>query len=882
VGLAGGGAAAAWWLGGHQGALLGGVVGAVTGSFAPSLTDWLRQRRESREALADLGELAGNSPAGLLDPRREVVGFLGRENELKNLAVWCQDGAPRGVRLVTGPGGVGKTRLSVELCTWMEVLGWHCVRPGDGGEAAALGAARQAWRGRVLIVVDYAETRPGLTGLLRAVAADDGPVRVLLLSRSAGEWWERLRSEELAVRELLAGTGAGDPLPVTVAARMSNEQVVAAAVPTFAAALGVVAPERVTVEAGDGAVRVLDLHAAALVAVLRSAEAGGSPVSVRVTDVLDELLGHEARFWQGTADRLGLTGGTGGLTVRELRHIVVAGALLGAGSREEAVALLDRVPVSRSVKVAEWLQELYPPVKGLDSGWLGALTPDRLAERLVVSELGGNAELASRYLADLNNRQALRAVTLLGRAAADNEEAAGLLKPLLPLVEQVVAGLPDDLGLLTTIKNAIPYPSVELAGADVAVTRRILALVPPGQAALHARWLTSFGISLAQTGKFTQALQAEEEAVAIRKKLAAADPDRYRPELAGSLSNLGIHFSELGRPDEALPADREAVAIYHELAAANPDRYRPELARSLSNLGVRFSELGRPGEALPVTQEAVAIYRELAAANPDRYRPELAGSLSNLGNRFSELGNSAEALPAEEEAAAIRRELAAADPDRYRPELARSLSNLGNRFSALGHPDDALPADREAVAIRTELAIAHPDRYRPDLAASLTNLGDRLSELGRPGEALPVTQEAVAIYRELAAAYPDRYRPDLAAALSNLSIQLWRLGKSAQALPTEEEAVTIRKDLAAAYPDRYRPDLARSLSNLGLYLSDLRRPGEALHVTEEAVAIQRDLAAASPDRYRPDLARSLRLLALVLERLGRAAEANTIRREMNT
>ena len=77
----------------------------------------------------------------------------------------------------------------------------------------------------------------------------------------------------------------------------------AAAVPAFAAALGVPPPGQVAVEAGPGAVRVLDLHAAALVAVLRSA--GGGPVTVRVADVLDELLGHEERFWQGSADAAG-------------------------------------------------------------------------------------------------------------------------------------------------------------------------------------------------------------------------------------------------------------------------------------------------------------------------------------------------------------------------------------------------------------------------------------------------------------------------------------------------------------------------------------------------------------------------------------------------
>ena len=44
-------------------------------------------------------------------------------------------------------------------------------------------------------------------------------------------------------------------------------------------------------------------------------------------------------------------------------------------------------------------------------------------------------------------------------------------------------------------------------------------------------------------------------------------------------------FSELGRPTEALPVTEEAVAIRRELADASPDRYRPDLAQSLGNLG---------------------------------------------------------------------------------------------------------------------------------------------------------------------------------------------------------------------------------------------------------------------------------------------------------
>ena len=69
-------------------------------------------------------------------------------------------------------------------------------------------------------------------------------------------------------------------------------------------------------------------------------------------------------------------------------------------------------------------------------------------------------------------------------------------------------------------------------------------------------------------------------------------------------------LSDGGRREEALPVTEEAVAIYRELAAAYPDRYRPDLARSLSNLGAWFSALGRPAEALPAEREVVEAYRE--------------------------------------------------------------------------------------------------------------------------------------------------------------------------------------------------------------------------------------------------------------------------------
>jgi len=74
------------------------------------------------------------------------------------------------------------------------------------------------------------------------------------------------------------------------------------------------------------------------------------------------------------------------------------------------------------------------------------------------------------------------------------------------------------------------------------------------------------------------AAAAIEEAVTIRRELAAARPDAFRPDLAMSLNNLS---ADLGRREDALAAIEEAVTIRRELAARWPDAYHHELEQSL-------------------------------------------------------------------------------------------------------------------------------------------------------------------------------------------------------------------------------------------------------------------------------------------------------------
>ncbi|MFQ3630440.1 CHAT domain-containing protein, partial [Roseiflexus sp.] len=101
--------------------------------------------------------------------------------------------------------------------------------------------------------------------------------------------------------------------------------------------------------------------------------------------------------------------------------------------------------------------------------------------------------------------------------------------------------------------------------------------------------------------------------------LAADEAGRAR-----ALRMLGVALSALGQRADALKATQEAVDIHRKLTQDNPQAFLPDLARSLTNLGDRLSALGWREEALAATQEAVEHYRHLAQTHPQAFLPDLA------------------------------------------------------------------------------------------------------------------------------------------------------------------------------------------------------------------------------------------------------------------
>ena len=186
-------------------AWLAGAVGAVSALVAAAAVDRVFHRRDDRVAAAErrdemLDVLAAAAPGdqddvlGLLRPDRSPVPFRGRGAELRRLADWCADVSGNPVLVISGPAGVGKSRLALTFALRLPeqwARGW--LHAGAGATAA--GAVR-ACRDPAMILVDDADGRADLAAFLGAVAEGYARpvIRVILLARSGQAWprrWHR-------------------------------------------------------------------------------------------------------------------------------------------------------------------------------------------------------------------------------------------------------------------------------------------------------------------------------------------------------------------------------------------------------------------------------------------------------------------------------------------------------------------------------------------------------------------------------------------------------------------------------------------------------------------------------------------------------------------
>ena len=787
--------------------------------------------------LKDTEDSQKNNPGTLLTARYQVVPFIPelRAEELTNLETWVAQNHSRTLRLFTGPGGIGKTRLFIHWTQELQKRGWTAAFVAKNEKLAPPDSASPRF-----VVVDYAETRTDeVLSLLEDTQpsfseAKTPPLYVALLARSAGDWWVKLKDSEPLAEN--ADVIALEALQLESELRQVAFQ---KAADVFAERLKVSLIETTPPLKEPHHGHILYLLMEAYLATAQKDEP--SPQSGR--KALSEVLKHERNFWL-PEELKNKKDNAYWRRLRETSRLVAALTLRGK-THASQLETLDlgvsgrKTDSESAANFREFLLSLYPHHEtSEEEEYVAGLEPDLLGETLVAQTLWGPKEHTrdrpQNYLecvfADEEVETVAQGFTVLGRielASSDDEDAQKaqkwferLLEVNLPVhaepalkaaialgEKSAYSALGDILSkaleeeeekktlfeVASLFEGMIPDETIALRALDAQVLKTQLASTEDeGE---RSRLLTNLGKILSALGQREGALKATQQAVDIRRKLAEKRPDAFLPQLALSLNNLGSQLSELGQREDALKATQQAVDIYRKLAEKRPDAFLPQLALSLNNLGSQLSDLGQREDALKATQQAVDIRRKLAEKRPDAFLPQLALSLNNLGKMLSELGQREDALKATQQAVDIYRKLAEKRPDAFLPDLALSLNNLGNRLSELGQREDALKATQEAVDIYRKLAEKRPDAFLPDLALSLNNLGKMLSDLGQREDALKATQEAVDIYRKLAEKRPDAFLPQLATSLNNLGSMLSALGQREDALKATQ---TSRRHLQKA------------------------------------------------------------------------------------
>ncbi len=335
--------------------------------------------------------------------------------------------------------------------------------------------------------------------------------------------------------------------------------------------------------------------------------------------------------------------------------------------------------------------------------------------------------------------------------------------------------------------------------------------------------------------------------------------------LAIALINRGGALPGLGRLDEALTDCAAAVETFRGLVGAGRAELADDLARALSGRGNALQALGRLEEALADHAAAAETYRGLVDAGRAEAASDLAIALNNRGLALREMGRLEEALADYAAAAETFRGMVDAGRVELADDLAMVLNNRGLALRALGRQEEALADCAAAVETFRGLVDAGRAELTSDLARALNNRGSALFVLGRLEEALVDYAAAAETYRGLVNAGRTELADDLAMALNNRGNTLAYLGRLEEALVNYATAAETYRSLVDAGRAELAANLAAALTNRGSALQALGRPVDALADYAAAVETYRGLVIAGRVDLANDLARCLVNLAILLE-----------------
>jgi len=666
----------------------------VPGEAAPVGAGWyLRLPGEQTVSLAPayqpVSRRFGPALPTLLRPEHGLVPFLGRQDLLDQVTGWCQDPATDWpLLLVTGGGGSGKTRLGREACVRMLVAGWDA---GLADDQRRDGAAITRLQRPTLLVIDDADLRTGLiSALVGYLRWDDaGPsVRLLLLARAAGTWWDRLvRQQELDGSYTVLDL---DRHPVPPVSRAEHFRCASTA---FAAYRGPGAPPAdvpLPAELDDPAYAdPLLIHIAALLHTVDTSATPPppGPAEERAADedsttgmpvrqaLLQALCERERTRWYQLGQESHLLFNP---YLPLADQVVALATLTAAGDQSCAMSLLAALPNQAEVTrigaeaLVVWAHRLYS-----GPGYWNPLRPDLLAEQ----QLADTAQLA----------------------------------PLAAAAAQLAAGQGWEAGLFTRLLAELTLGAPTQPAIQAALSELLAAALPR----IVQLAVTGGHTGLAELASLAWQLAPQPHLAALEMELADFLGERGREGAAIQLLETMIARAE---SDPAVPPP-DLLAMRHLLAW---------------HVGEKTGGHGDPERALEIARRVV---RDSATVYGPDHRETLHATIT-LARQVGAAGNPRQALTIAREVDATATAAFGAD----------DWTTLTARFEVAcwtGRVDGAAAgAERFAELIRQAERLEGPPRQRL-IVDSMWNFAGWLSEAGDHIRALQASEDAINLAQQI-------------------------------------------------------------------------------------------------------------------------------------
>jgi tetratricopeptide (TPR) repeat protein len=402
----------------------------------------------------------------------------------------------------------------------------------------------------------------------------------------------------------------------------------------------------------------------------------------------------------------------------------------------------------------------------------------------------------------------------------------------------------------------------------VAILRPLASQCPSGHEHNKelSRALYKLAACHADRRQFDAALEVFQEASNMRGDLPAGG------SVANSLHDLAATLANLGRYSEALGVIRECVGVRRNIYADDPTEGRPFVA-SLNTYSHILSELGGLRESVDIIQEAIYTLQVIASTDPMDSRSLLATCYVTKGHRYRQMEQYAPALEAYQAGLDLRQALSSDDPDEI-SKLCTALTGISISQMRLGQYEEAIHSSEQAVDYLRTLDNILPGVYAHDLATALSDLAHVLHATGREAEALAACREAATLYERLAIDLEDLvYQEHYSSCLSNLSVYLGQQGSYQEAYEASEKAVSIKRMLANSSASVDRTDVAKAIAMMASHLQHLgSREEEAVGALLEANEIFREASQVDPSNLRY-LATGLNNINVMLMKMGEAEEA---------